>query len=389
MSRPSSDRAVEAALAGLEIETPSWGYGDSGTRFAVFQQAARPRDVFERLDDAAQVHRLTGAAPAVALHFPWDHLDDLSALRAHADSVGLRIGAVNPNLFQDSDYMLGSITHPDEAVRRKAVDHLLECVEIASELGSTAQSLWLADGTNYAGQDDLRARRRRMLESLQEVYAALPAEQELLVEYKFFEPGFYATDFADWGSSLLICQKLGERAKVLVDMGHHAQGTNIEQIVAILDEEGRLGGFHFNNRKYADDDLIVGSVNPFELFLVFCELTASGGLLPRLTIDQSHNVEPKVEAMVLSVVNIQEAYAKALLVDREALAAYQADGDVLGGHEVLLDAFRTDVRPLCARVRAAKGAPEDPLRALRESRYAARMAQERGGSVTTAGGWGR
>jgi L-rhamnose isomerase / sugar isomerase len=389
MSQQHRQRAAEAALAGLEIETPSWGYGDSGTRFAVFQQAGRPRDVFERLDDAAEVHRLTGAAPAVALHFPWDQVDDLGALRAHAESAGLRIGAVNPNLFQDSDYMLGSITHPDEAIRAKAVAHLLECVEIATELGSTAQSLWLADGTNYAGQDDLRARRRRMLESLEEVYAALPVDQELLVEYKFFEPGFYATDFADWGSSLLICQKLGERAKVLVDLGHHAQGTNIEQIVAILDEEGRLGGFHFNNRKYADDDLIVGSVNPFELFLVFCELTASGRPLPRLTIDQSHNVEPKVEAMVLSVVNIQEACAKALLVDREALAAYQADGDVLGGHEVLLDAFRTDVRPLCARVRAAKGAPEDPVRALRESGYARRVASERGGSVTTAGGWGR
>jgi L-rhamnose isomerase / sugar isomerase len=285
--------------------------------------------------------------------------------------------------------MLGSITHPDAAVRAKAVAHLLSCVEVATALGSTAQSLWLADGTNYAGQDDLRARRRRMLESLREVYAALPAEQELLVEYKFFEPGFYATDFADWGSSLLICQKLGERAKVLVDMGHHAQGTNIEQIVAILDEEGRLGGFHFNNRKYADDDLIVGSVNPFELFLVFCELTASGGPLPRLTIDQSHNVEPKVEAMVLSVVNIQEAYAKALLVDREALAAYQADGDVLGGHEVLLDAFRTDVRPLCARVRAAKGAAEDPVAALRAGGYVARIVRDRGATVETAGGWGR
>jgi L-rhamnose isomerase / sugar isomerase len=389
MTQPNRHRAVEAALAGLEIETPSWGYGDSGTRFAVFQQAGRPRDVFERLDDAALVHRLTGAAPAVALHFPWDQVDDLGALRAHVDSVGLRIGAVNPNLFQDSDYMLGSITHPGEAVRRKAVDHLLECVDIAAELGSTAQSLWLADGTNYAGQDDLRARRRRMLESLREVYEALPAEQELLVEYKFFEPGFYATDLADWGSSLLICQRLGDRAKVLVDMGHHAQGTNIEHVVAILDEEGRLGGFHFNNRKYADDDLIVGSVNPFELFLVFCELTAAGRPLPRLTIDQSHNVEPKVEAMVLSVVNIQEAYAKALLVDREALAAYQQDGDVLGGHEVLLDAFRTDVRPLCARVRAAKGAPEDPVRALRESGYKSRIAQDRGGAPTTAGGWGR
>jgi L-rhamnose isomerase/sugar isomerase len=265
--------------------------------------------VFERLDDAAEVHRLTGAAPAVALHFPWDQVDDLGTLRAHAEAAGLRIGAVNPNLFQDPEYMLGSLTNPEPAVRRKAVAHLLECVENAAELGSTAQSLWLADGTNYAGQDDLRGRRRRLVAALEEVYAALPANQELLVEYKFFEPAFYATDLADWGSSLLLCQKLGDRATVLVDMGHHAHGANIEQIVAILDDEGRLGGFHVNNRKYADDDLIVGSVNPFELFLVFCELAASGGPLPRLTIDQAHNVEAKVEAMVLSVVNIQEAYA--------------------------------------------------------------------------------
>src|SRR3954464_2202398 len=263
---------IEQALGALEIETPSWGYGDSGTRFATFQQPGRPRDVFERLDDAAEVHRLTGAAPAVALHFPWDQVDDFGALRRGAEERGLRIGAVNPNLFQDPDYKLGSITHPDERVRHKAVEHLLECVEIARELGSTAQSLWLADGTNYPGQDDLRSRRSRMLDALARVYAALPSEQELLVEYKLFEPAFYATDLADWGSALLTCQKLGERARVLVDLGHHAQGVNIEQIVAILADEGRLGGFHFNNRKYADDDLIVGSVNPFELFLIFVEL---------------------------------------------------------------------------------------------------------------------
>src|SRR5918996_5704118 len=349
MSRPNSDPAVEAALAGLEIETPSWGYGDSGTRFATFQQAGRPRDAFERVDDAGEVHRLTGTAGAVALHFPWDAVDDLAALRAHIEARGLRVGAVNPNLFQDPDYKLGSTTHPDSGVRRKATDHLLECVAIARELGSKAQSLWFADGTNYAGQDDLRDRRRRMLECLEEVYAALPAEQELLLEYKPFEPAFYATDLADWGSALLMCLKLGERARVLVDLGHHAQGVNIEQIVAFLADEGRLGGFHFNNRKYADDDLIVGSVNPFELFLIFFEL--AGEVLPRLTIDQSHNVEAKVEAMVLSVVNLQEAYAKALLVDREALRAAQETGDVLGAHEALLDAYRTDVRPLCARVR--------------------------------------
>jgi L-rhamnose isomerase/sugar isomerase len=213
VNESTRQRAAEAALSRLEIETPSWGYGDSGTRFAVFQQPGRPRDVFEKLQDAAEVHRLTGAAPAVALHFPWDRVDDLAALRAHAEGLGLRIGAVNPNLFQDPDYKLGSITHPHESVRRKAVAHLLGCIEIASELGSTAQSLWLADGTNYPGQDDLRARRRRMLEALQEVYAALPDEQELLVEYKLFEPAFYATDLADWGSALLACQKLGDRAR--------------------------------------------------------------------------------------------------------------------------------------------------------------------------------
>jgi L-rhamnose isomerase/sugar isomerase len=364
------------AFRDLVIETPSWGYGDSGTRFGVFPQPGRPRDVFEKVDDAAEVHRLTGTAGAVALHFPWDAVDDHAELRGHIEARGLRVGAVNPNLFQDPGYKLGSLTHPDAAIRERAVEHMLECLEVATALGSSAQSLWLADGTNYPGQDDLRARRARMLDCLSRVYAAMPAEQELLVEYKFFEPAFYATDLADWGSALLTCLKLGPRAKVLVDLGHHAQGTNIEQIVAVLSDEGRLGGFHFNNRKYADDDLIVGSVNPFELFLIFVEL-AAGGSLPRLTIDQSHNVEAKVEAMVLSVVNLQEAYAKALLVDREALRAAQESGDVLGGHEVLLDAFNSDVRPACAAARAALGAAEDPIKTLRESGYARRVAAER------------
>jgi L-rhamnose isomerase / sugar isomerase len=370
-------RAAEEALARLEIETPSWGYGDSGTRFGVFPQPGRPRDVLERIDDAAEVHRLTGTAGAVALHFPWDAVEDYAALREHIEARGLRVGAVNPNLFQDPDYKLGSITHPDAAIRDKAVEHLIECVGIAGALGSSAQSLWFADGTNYPGQDDLRERRARLLDALGRVYAELPHDQELLVEYKLFEPAFYATDLADWGSAVLVCQRLGERARVLVDLGHHAQGTNVEQIVALLADEGRLGGFHFNNRKYADDDLIVGSVNPFELFLIFCELAAAAGPLPRLTIDQAHNVEAKVEAMVLSVVNLQEAYAKALLVDRDALRAAQQAGDVLGGHEVLLDAYRTDVRPLCARARVAAGAADDPVAALRASGYAARMAAER------------
>jgi len=374
---PPSPDPVLSRLQDLVIETPSWGYGDSGTRFGTFPQPGRPRDVYERIADAAEVHRLTGTAPAVALHFPWDAVEDYGELRAHIEGLGLRVGAVNPNLFQEQDYKLGSITHPDATVRERAVRHMLECVEIAAALGSTAQSLWLADGTNYPGQDDLRARRRRMLDALARVYAALPDDQGLLVEYKFFEPAFYATDLADWGSALLACQRLGERARVLIDLGHHAQGTNVEQIVALLSEEGRLGGFHFNNRKYADDDLIVGSVNPFELFLIFCELVASPGPLPRLTIDQSHNVEAKIEAMVLSVMNLQEAYAKALLVDGDALAAAQEAGDVLAGHETLLDAYRTDVRPLCARARRELGAAEDPIAALRGSGYVARVAAER------------
>ena len=368
---------IERSLASLAVETPSWGYGDSGTRFGVFPQSGRPRDVFEKLEDAAEVHRLTGSAPAVALHFPWDQVEDLGALRDRLSELGLRVGAVNPNLFRDPDYRLGSLCNADPRIRQKAIDHLLECVQIATALGSTAQSLWLADGTNYPGQDDLRARRERLQGGLSELYAALPPEQELLIEYKLFEPAFYATDIADWGSALLLCQRLGDRARVLVDLGHHAQGVNVEQIVSILAAERRLGGFHFNNRKYADDDLIVGSVNPFELFLIFAELVQAGERLPRLTIDQSHNVEPKVEAMVLSVVNLQEAYAKALLVDRRALADRQQQGDVLGGHELLLEAYVQDVRPLCVKVRAEAGAAADPVAELRAMGYAARAATTR------------
>jgi L-rhamnose isomerase/sugar isomerase len=386
--------AIERAMAALEIETPSWGYGDSGTRFATFSQPGRPRDAFERIDDAAFVHRLTGTAPAVALHFPWDQVEDYAALRAHIDARGLRVGAVNPNLFQDPDYKLGSIANADAEIRAKAVRQLLECIAIASELGSTGLSLWLADGTNYPGQDSLSARRRRLVDALREVYAALPAGIELLLEYKLFEPAFYATDVADWGSAVLICQELGREARVLVDLGHHALGVNVEQIVAILADAERLGGFHFNNRKYADDDLIVGSVNPFELFLIFCELMypthpAGGPGLPRLTIDQAHNVEAKLEAMVLSVVHLQEAHAKALLVDSAALEAAQRAGDVLGAHELLLDAYQTDVRPLCAKVRTSLGAAEDPVTMLRSSDYVTRAAEARGRDDVLAGGWGR
>jgi L-rhamnose isomerase/sugar isomerase len=383
-ARGTDVAAIERRLAEHRVETPSWGYANAGTRFGSYPPDGLPGDPFEKLDDAAEVHRLTGGAPLVAVHIPWDQLDDYAPLKEHAASLGLRIGTVNPNLFGDQRYRLGSLVNPDAGVRRVATDHLLECIEVARALDSDAISLWLPDGTNYAGQDDFVARRRRLHECLAEAYAAMPAAMELLVEYKLYEPAFYATDLADWGSALLTCQKLGPRARVLVDLGHHAHGVNIEQIVATLHDEERLGGFHFNNRKYGDDDLIVGSVNPFELFLIYVEL-AGAPRLPRLTIDQAHVIEHKIEGMVLSVVNLQEAFAKALLVDRAALAQRQADGDVLGAHELLLDAFRSDVRPLTAKVRVEQGAAADPVAAFRDGDWWARVGSRRTAAATTGG----
>jgi L-rhamnose isomerase / sugar isomerase len=373
--------AVEERLRSQKIETPSWGYGDTGTRFGVFPQKGVPRDPFEKLADAAQVHGLTGVCPSVAIHIPWDRVDDYGVLKEHAESLGLRIGAVNPNLFQEPDYKLGSVCHPDPGVRRRATDHLLECVEVAGETGSDVLSLWFADGTNYAGQDSFTDRRHRMVECLGEVYAAMPETMRMLLEYKPYEPAFYHTDLADWGAALTVCRRLGERAEVLVDLGHHAKEVNIEYVVALLLDEGRLGGFHFNNRKYGDDDLIVGSVNLFELFLIYVELVEAeerAGTRIDYMIDQTHNIEPKIEAMILSVMNLQEAYAKALLVDRAALAEARHSGDVLGAHRLLLDAYATDVRPLCARVREDLGAADDPIAAFKESGYAEKVAQERG-----------
>jgi L-rhamnose isomerase/sugar isomerase len=379
---------VEDRLRSQRIETPSWGYGNSGTRFKVFPQPGVPRDPFEKISDAAEVHRLTGVCPSVAVHIPWDRVDDYALLKEHASSLGVRIGAVNPNLFQEEDYGLGSVCHPDPAVRRKATDHLIECAEIGREVGSDVLSLWFADGTNYAGQDSFGERRARMRECLAEAYSAMPGDMRMFLEYKPFEPAFYHTDLPDWGAALTMCQKLGDRAEVLVDLGHHLQGTNIEHIVALLLDEGRLGGFHFNNRKYADDDLIVGSVNPFELFLIYTELVEAeeSGARIDYMIDQAHNIEPKLEAMILSVTNLQEAYAKALLVDREALREAQRAGDVLGGHRVLLDAYSTDVRPLCAKVREDLGGSAEPVAAFRTSGYLERVMEER--KEGTQAGWG-
>jgi len=366
-------------LRRLEIETPSWGYGNSGTRFHVYPWPGAARDVHERIADAALVHRLTGCCPSVALHIPWDAVADYADLRRHAEDQGVRIGAINPNLFGDDDYRLGSLCHPDPEVRAKALAHCRECVEIAREVESEVISLWLADGTNYPGQDDLRDRHARLLSGLEELYAALPDGMRLLVEYKFFEPGFYSTDLPDWGTAALACRRLGPQAQVLVDTGHHPQGTNIEQIVAVLLSEGLLGGFHFNNRKYADDDLIVGSIDPFELFRIMREIArAEAPERIAFMIDQSHNVEGKIDAMIQSVVNIQTAYAKALLVDDDRLAAAQRTGDVLGAHRVLLEAFETDVRPFLAALREELGIDPDPVEAFRRGGYAARLAQERG-----------
>lgn len=386
LARSLTDRGVdldnvEERLRAQRIETPSWGYGDTGTRFAVFPQPGVPTNPFEKIADAHEAHKHTGICPSVAIHIPWDKVDDYGELKNHAQSLGMRIGAVNPNLFQKEEYRLGSGCNPDPAVRRKATDHILECVEVAQEVNSDVISLWLADGTNYAGQDSFIERRHRLLDCLSEVYEAMPQSMRLLVEYKPFEPAFYHTDIADWGASLTICQKLGERAEVLVDLGHHAKEVNIEYLVALLLDEDRLGGFHFNNRKYADDDLIVGSLQPFELFLIYVELV--GGELEgrgeriAYMIDQTHNIEPKIEGMILSLMNLQEAYAKALLVDREALREAQHAGDVLGAHRILLEAYKTDVRPLCAKVRGDLGASEDPVRAFRESGYMERIAEER------------
>lgn len=392
-----TDDALLERLGRLRVETPSWGYGNSGTRFKVFAQPGAARTIDEKLADAGLVHRLTGVCPTVAVHIPWDRAGDWAALRRAAAEHGVAIGAVNPNLFQEDDYRLGSLCHPDAGVRRRAVAHVLDCVGIARALGSGIVSLWLADGTNYPGQDDFRARRRRLAAGLREIYAALEPGMRLLVEYKFFEPGLYHTDLADWGTAYALCLELGPQAQVLVDTGHHAPGTNVEHIVAQLLDRGRLGGFHFNARKYADDDLIVGSTNPYELFLVLRELVAAeddpdaavaaGARQVACMIDQSHNIEPKLEAMVQSVVNVQVAHAKALLVDRGRLRDAQAEGDVLEANRVLVEAYETDVRPLLAEVRRRRGLDPDPVAALRRGGYVERAARERGTAAAATGGY--
>ncbi|HET8593884.1 MAG TPA: L-rhamnose isomerase [Intrasporangium sp.] len=377
-------------LDDFSIELPSWAFGNAGTRFKVFGSPGVPRDPFEKISDAAEVNHLTGLAPRVSLHIPWDRVDDWPRLVAHAKNEGVRIGAINSNLFQDDGYRLGSLCHPDEAVRAKAIAHHAECIEIMRATGSTDLKLWLPDGTNYPGQDSIRARQDRLADSLAQIYALLDEDQRLLLEYKLFEPAFYHMDIPDWGTSYVHCVALGERATVVLDTGHHAPGTNIEFIVAMLQRAGRLGAFDFNSRFYADDDLMVGSADPFQLFRILHEIVQQDGHRPssgiNFMLDQCHNIEPKVEGQLRSVLNVEEALAKALIVDHEALRQAQQSGDVLAANGILMDAFRTDVREVLADRREQRGLPRDPVAAYRASGYFERVSAERVGG--TQASWG-
>src|SRR5689334_6439067 len=372
---------VVRGLREQRIETPSWGYGNSGTRFKVFAQEGVPRTPQEKIEDAAVVHRFTGVAPRVSLHIPWDAVPDYGELAKFAAERGVVIGAINANVFQDDAYRLGSVCSPDPAVRRKALDHLLECVEIMDATGSADLKLWFADGTNYPGQDDLRGRQDRLAEGLAAVYSRLGDGQRMLLEYKFFEPAFYATDVPDWGTAYAHCLKLGPKAQVVVDTGHHAPGTNIEFIVATLLREGKLGAFDFNSRFYADDDLMVGAADPFQLFRIMYEVIRGGGFTADVAfmLDQCHNIEAKIPAIIRSVMNVQEATAKALLVDPVALTEAQRSGDVLEANAVIMDAYNTDVRPLLAEVREEIGLDADPIGAYRRSGWAEKIVEERVG----------
>lgn len=381
---------IRRHLEELAIEVPSWAFGTSGTRFKVFAKPGGPRNPYEKISDAAKVHEFTGLAPSVALHIPWDRVDDFSQLADHAADCGVRLGTVNSNTFQDEAYRFGSLCHADVTVRRKAIDHHLECLEIMRQIGSRDLKIWLADGTNYPGQDDLRSRQERLAESLAEIYAQLGPRERIVLEYKFFEPAFYHTDVPDWGTSLVHCLALGDQAKVCLDTGHHAPGTNIEFIVAQLLRLRRLGSFDFNSRFYADDDLMVGAADPFQLFRILAEVVRGGGLEPGsgvvLMLDQCHNIEPNIPGQIRSVLNVAEMLTKALLIDRQELSLAQQAGDVLGANQIYMDAFYTDVRPSLAAWREERGLPADPMRAYQASGYAEQIISSRRGGAQA--GWG-
>lgn len=386
------ERVVERVRR-FEVALPSWALGTGGTRFGRFPGRGEPRDVYEKMSDVAAIHRLTAATPRVSLHVPWDEPDDPAALRAHARELGLGFDAVNSNTFQDQagqrlSYKFGSFCHTDAATRAQAVEHNLHVIQVGEALGSRAISIWLGDGSNYPGQMHLRRSFDRVLDSLRAVYAALPVDWLLFTEHKPYEPAFYATVVQDWGSSYLLAQALGERARCLVDLGHHLPNTNVEMVVARLISAGKLGGFHFNDAKYGDDDLTAGSIKPYQLFLIFHELVdaareAVPGFDPAYMVDQSHNLKDPVEALLQTVDQLQRAYAKALLVDHDALAAHQDSNDALMAEMELQRAFAVDVGPLVAEARRRGGGAIEPVRAFRDSGYRARVAGERGTAAYT------
>lgn len=380
---------ILATLEKQAIELPSWAFGNSGTRFRVFPTPGTPRDAFEKIADAAEVHRLTGLAPSVALHIPWDLVDDFGVLRRHAEDLGVGLGTINSNTFQDEDYKFGALTHHDESIRRKAIEHHLACIDVMDATGSRDLKIWLAEGSNYPGQNDMRDRQDRLNDSLRQIYARLGDDQRLVLEYKFFEPSFYHTDVPDWGTSYVQVASLGDKAMVCLDTGHHAPGTNIEFIVMQLLRLGKLGSFDFNSRFYADDDLIVGAADPFQLFRILVEVVRGGGLNnPEVAfmLDQCHNIEAKIPGQIRSVLNVQEMTARALLLDRDALAAAQQENDVLTANAIFMDAFSTDVRPALAEWRESRGLPADPMAAYAASDYQTRIAADRVGG--TQAGWG-
>ena len=368
---------IKQKLRQQRLGTPSWGYADSGTRFHTLTRPYAPRNLHEKIEDAAQVQKFTGVCPCLDLHTAWDSSTDWAATRDFAESLGLKIGAINPHLFAHNDYSFGTICNPAERVRRQSLDKLLEGIEIGQAVGSKVLSLWFPDGTDYPGQDNFRKRKGYAEAALRRVYDAMPADMRLVLEYKFFEPAFYHTDLADWGISYILTRQLGDRAGVLVDLGHHALGANVEHIVSILISEHKLGGFHFNDKKYGDDDLTVGSINPYQLFLIYCELVAAAvderyaGDMERVAymIDENHNLKPQIEGTIQSVCALQEAYAKALLVDHAALAKAQDNADLIQTEELIKAAYNTDVRPLLAEVRGEMGLAADPVAAFRASGY--------------------
>jgi L-rhamnose isomerase/sugar isomerase len=379
-----------SVLDTLEIEVPSWAYGNSGTRFRVFSTPGSPRNVFEKISDAAEVHKNTNLSPRVALHIPWDKVDNMKDVAKYAQDNGVDIGTINSNTFQEEDYKFGSLTHHDARIRQRAIDHHLECLEIMNQTGSNDLKIWLADGSNYPGQVNLRQRQDRLQESLKAIYSQLAKNQRLVLEYKFFEPAFYHTDVPDWGTAYVQVAELGPQATVCLDTGHHAPGTNIEFIVAQLLRLGKLGSFDFNSRFYADDDLIVGAADPFQLFRIMFEVLRNGGMDRKtgvvFMLDQAHNIEPKIPAQIRSVLNVQEMTARALLVDQVGLAKAEKENDVLEANQILMDAFYMDVRPALAAWRETKGLPADPYRAFLDSGYMEKIANDRVGG--TAMSWG-